>query len=628
MNNEKYNISIDELELSIRAYNGLRRGGIKTVADIIKFGDLKRIRNLGQKSIIEIVSRLREYNVDPDDLSKISGGKRISKYEVDFNIKELYSSSLLETIYRTPIKGVSIDELELSVRTYNCLEKAGIKTIGDISFRVLSHIDGIGQKTIKEIAYKVKEYIAYYKNSRAVSENLRRYAERKKEQETMFSDPLEARYRAPIKSISIDELELSIRAYNGLRRGGIKTVADIIKFGDLKRIRNLGQKSIIEIVSRLREYNVDPDDLSKISGGKRISKYEVDFNIKELYSSSLLETIYRTPIKGVSIDELELSVRTYNCLEKAGIKTIGDISFRVLSHIDGIGQKTIKEIAYKVKEYIAYYKNSRAVSENLRRYAERKKEQETKFSDPLEARYGAPIKSISIDELEITVKTYNGLRRGGIKTVADINKFGDLSKIRGMGKKSIIEITNKLKENFGIDYREILLTKSKEKTEDSITNVKEKTEEDITTMPIKDLGLSTRAFNGLSRGGIKTVEEVLIFGNLKGIRNLGESTYQEIISKLDEIGYVLNENNVFVPKSKLFKSESMETTPESVVKDDSIEILRTEVEEKEEKSKLLDEAIELAKQHSKLKETESKLDKEIKRKEELLKGFGFIYEKE
>ena len=42
MNNEKYNISIDELELSIRAYNGLRRGGIKTVADIIKFGDLKR----------------------------------------------------------------------------------------------------------------------------------------------------------------------------------------------------------------------------------------------------------------------------------------------------------------------------------------------------------------------------------------------------------------------------------------------------------------------------------------------------------------------------------------------------------------------------------------------------------
>ena len=428
-------------------------------------------------------------------------------------------------------------------------------------------------------------------------------------------------------NISIDELELSIRAYNGLRRGGIKTVADIIKFGDLKRIRNLGQKSIIEIVSRLREYNVDPDDLSKISGGKRISKYEVDFNIKELYSSSLLETIYRTPIKGVSIDELELSVRTYNCLEKAGIKTIGDISFRVLSHIDGIGQKTIKEIAYKVKEYIAYYKNSRAVSENLRRYAERKKEQETMFSDPLEARYRAPIKSISIDELEITVKTYNGLRRGGIKTVADIIEFGDLSRIRGMGKKSIIEITNKLKENFGIDYREILLTKSKEKTEDSITNVKEKTEEDITTMPIKDLGLSTRAFNGLSRGGIKTVEEVLIFGNLKGIRNLGERVYQEIISKLDEIGYVLNENNVFVPKSELSQSESIETTHESVNKDDSIEILRTEVEEKEEKSKLLDEAIELAKQHSKLKETESKLDKEIKRKEELLKGFGFIYEK-
>ena len=48
--------------------------------------------------------------------------------------------------------------------------------------------------------------------------------------------------RGPAK-ISIDELELSVRAYNCLKRAGINTIADLLDktIDDLGKVRNLGQ---------------------------------------------------------------------------------------------------------------------------------------------------------------------------------------------------------------------------------------------------------------------------------------------------------------------------------------------------------------------------------------------------
>lgn len=53
---------------------------------------------------------------------------------------------------------------------------------------------------------------------------------------------------------SIEELELSVRAYNCLMRAGIATIADLCSKTpmDLKAIRNMGAKSEAEIVEKLR----------------------------------------------------------------------------------------------------------------------------------------------------------------------------------------------------------------------------------------------------------------------------------------------------------------------------------------------------------------------------------------
>lgn len=55
-------------------------------------------------------------------------------------------------------------------------------------------------------------------------------------------------------SVSIDNLNLSVRAYNSLQRAKIDTVGDVaaLKISDLSRIRNLGKLSIQEVVNAMK----------------------------------------------------------------------------------------------------------------------------------------------------------------------------------------------------------------------------------------------------------------------------------------------------------------------------------------------------------------------------------------
>lgn len=57
------NIKIDDLELSVRAFNCLKRANINTLADLVEKteDDLSKVRNLGKKSIDEIKERLAAY---------------------------------------------------------------------------------------------------------------------------------------------------------------------------------------------------------------------------------------------------------------------------------------------------------------------------------------------------------------------------------------------------------------------------------------------------------------------------------------------------------------------------------------------------------------------------------------
>lgn len=66
------------------------------------------------------------------------------------------------------------------------------------------------------------------------------------------------------KQVSIDELNLSIRPYNCLKRAGINTIGDILTH-DLLRVRNLGRKSLHEIVNVVESYGFS-DEMKKYKG--------------------------------------------------------------------------------------------------------------------------------------------------------------------------------------------------------------------------------------------------------------------------------------------------------------------------------------------------------------------------
>ena len=53
----------------------------------------------------------------------------------------------------------------------------------------------------------------------------------------------------------IEEVEFSVRAYNCLKRAGIHTVQDLVnkKEGEVTKIRNLGKKSLKEVLDKVEE---------------------------------------------------------------------------------------------------------------------------------------------------------------------------------------------------------------------------------------------------------------------------------------------------------------------------------------------------------------------------------------
>ena len=58
---------------------------------------------------------------------------------------------------------------------------------------------------------------------------------------------------------SIEELELSVRSFNCLKRAGIATVEDLTNKteSEMMKVRNLGKKSLDEVIAKLHDLGLD-----------------------------------------------------------------------------------------------------------------------------------------------------------------------------------------------------------------------------------------------------------------------------------------------------------------------------------------------------------------------------------
>lgn len=62
-----------------------------------------------------------------------------------------------------------------------------------------------------------------------------------------------------ILEMTIEELDLSVRSFNCLKRAGINTVEDLTTKTeeDMMKVRNLGKKSLDEVINKLHSFNLD-----------------------------------------------------------------------------------------------------------------------------------------------------------------------------------------------------------------------------------------------------------------------------------------------------------------------------------------------------------------------------------
>ena len=58
--------------------------------------------------------------------------------------------------------------------------------------------------------------------------------------------------------MTIEELDLSVRSYNCLKRAGINTVEDLTNKSEeeMMKVRNLGRKSLDEVLGKLEELHL------------------------------------------------------------------------------------------------------------------------------------------------------------------------------------------------------------------------------------------------------------------------------------------------------------------------------------------------------------------------------------
>ncbi|MBO5387493.1 MAG: hypothetical protein J6A59_05060, partial [Lachnospiraceae bacterium] len=127
-----------------------------------------------------------------------------------------------------------------------------------------------------------------------------------------------------IKTLSIERIDLSVRSLNALQRAGVYTVGDMLQYNEetLHRVRNLGAKSISEILGKIEEYKnkAMADTASSDENAKTV------FNILYLadYRTDILTYVRANDI---DITNMGLSNRPKNQLLKNDYTKLSEIIF-------------------------------------------------------------------------------------------------------------------------------------------------------------------------------------------------------------------------------------------------------------------------------------------------------------
>ena len=186
--------------------------------------------------------------MNPDQVIATLSGKDAKLYmELTITKGRGYVSSDKNKTGDLPIGVIAIDSIYTPVERVNItIENTRVGQVTDFDKLILDvHTDGtLAPDEAVSLAAKVlSEHLSLFID---LSENA-------KTAEVMIEK--EDDEKGKVLEMSIDELELSVRSFNCLKRAGINTVQELANktSDDMMKVRNLGRKSLEEVLAKLDE---------------------------------------------------------------------------------------------------------------------------------------------------------------------------------------------------------------------------------------------------------------------------------------------------------------------------------------------------------------------------------------
>jgi DNA-directed RNA polymerase subunit alpha len=163
-----------------------------------------------------------------------------SAHDMYYDEESLRSQARLKQVLEIPVT-----DFELSVRSRNCLQKMGVRNLGDLTR--LSEQDLMGGKNFGETSLReIKEMM----ESKGL--HLGQFVAKEKPRDFGYSDSLSPQQQALLNR-PVAELNLSVRARKCMSRLGIATVSDLVVRtpDELLESKNFGVTSLNEVRAKL-----------------------------------------------------------------------------------------------------------------------------------------------------------------------------------------------------------------------------------------------------------------------------------------------------------------------------------------------------------------------------------------
>ncbi len=187
--------------------------------------------------------------LNPDQVIATLNGGADSKLNMELTITKGrgYVSSDKNKKEDTPIGVIAIDSIYTPVERVNlAIENTRVGQITDydkLTLEVYTNGTLAPDEAVSLAAKVLNEHLNLFINLSEVALNADVMVEK------------EVNEKVKVLEMNIDELELSVRSYNCLKRAGINTVEELTNRTpeDMMKVRNLGKKSLEEVLNKLKD---------------------------------------------------------------------------------------------------------------------------------------------------------------------------------------------------------------------------------------------------------------------------------------------------------------------------------------------------------------------------------------